>query len=72
VGGEIHPIEYGKENFWKGHQKFIWNYMDEKNVYGFARRFVGRTDDVVLWHERLQTIHWELYARKIIVNPVSK
>src|SRR6266540_4030972 len=41
------PAVSGSEHFYKMLQAFNWYYMDEKNEYSFARRFVEPIDNVL-------------------------
>lgn len=41
------PMVAGSEQFYEAMQKFDWYYMDEKNEYDYARKFIKETDSVL-------------------------
>ena len=43
----FHPCISGSESFYENLQRFDWYYMDEKNEYGFASRFIDKTAKVL-------------------------
>ena len=45
--GYFTPPVSGSEHFYNKLQAFDWYYMDEKNEFDFARRFVKQSDDVL-------------------------